>query len=70
MNKSLRYQFAAVAIGLLVAAMGLISSPALAVLTIEVNKGTKAGIPIAIVPFEFQGVNSEEQQPPMLFSLI
>jgi TolB protein len=34
-----------------------------AVLTIEVNQGTAAGIPIAIVPFVMQGVPPGEQQP-------
>ncbi|MBX2867093.1 MAG: Tol-Pal system beta propeller repeat protein TolB [Acidiferrobacterales bacterium] len=35
----------------------LISRPASAVLTIEVNKGVDAGIPIAIVPFGLEGVS-------------
>ncbi len=39
------------------------SLPVLPVLTIEVTKGTKAGIPIAIVPFEFHGVHPDEHQP-------
>ena len=34
-----------------------------AVLTIEINKGTAAGIPIAIVAFAMDGVPLEEQQP-------
>jgi TolB protein len=37
--------------------------PSHAVLTIEVNKGTTAGIPIAIVPFSMSGVSPDEQQP-------
>jgi TolB protein len=36
--------------------------PGHAVLTIEVNQGTAAGIPIAIVPFSMDGVNQGETQ--------
>ncbi len=36
---------------------------ALAVLTIEVNKGVEAGIPIAIVPFEQQGITGLANAP-------
>jgi TolB protein len=34
---------------------GLLASPARAVLTIEITQGIEAGIPIAIVPFSWQG---------------
>lgn len=34
-----------------------------AVLTIEINQGSAAGIPIAIVPFAMEGVTPSEQQP-------
>jgi len=39
------------------------SSTSSAVLTIEVNQGTTAGIPIAVVPFLMTGVDPAEQQP-------
>jgi TolB protein len=44
------------------------SLPGSAVLTIEVNKGQVAGIPIAIVPFSMQGVSPSEQQPADIIS--
>ena len=37
--------------------------PGFAVLTIEVNSGIVAGIPIAIVPFSMEGVSPSTQQP-------
>ena len=43
--------------------LALLPVPALAVLTIEVNKGVEAGIPIAVVPFGLQGLNGLPQPP-------
>ena len=39
------------------------SFPSSAQITIEINDGTAAGIPIAIVPFSMEGVSPEEQKP-------
>ena len=51
----------ATAFGALVALSYSVSASA--VLTIEVNQGTVAGIPIAIVPFAMDGIPPGEQQP-------
>ena len=39
------------------------SSLSQAILTIEVNRGTEAGVPIAIVPFVMEGLSAEALQP-------
>ena len=55
------YRIVRVVIGGAVLSTCLLVSPAGAVVTIEVNKGEVAGIPIAIVPFSIEGGGSASQ---------
>ncbi len=41
--------------GVIALLVGLLSAPTWAVLTIEITEGQDTGIPIAVVPFQFQG---------------
>ena len=51
------------AFGLALAVMLVVSTPALAVLTIEVTRGVETGIPIAIVPFGLEGFSDSDSLP-------
>ena len=42
-------------IGFVIIMLGLMNTPAQAILTIEITQGIEAGIPIAVVPFSWQG---------------
>lgn len=55
--------FRKIIIPLLGFALVAFSTPSVAVLTIEINKGELAEIPIAVVPFAMEGVSASEQQP-------
>ena len=47
--------------GFLALLMSLVGLNAMAVLTIEITEGGDSGIPIAVVPFEFEGRQKPEQ---------